>query len=51
MNTRNQALNNRYSGISHLLSAQPWQIRIVPALLMFLLTPALASIFLRGLVI
>lgn len=50
MRTRNQVLNNRYSGLSHLLSAQPWQVRIVPPLVMLLITPALADIFLHGLV-
>ncbi|QRX84673.1 hypothetical protein [Glaciimonas sp. PAMC28666] len=46
---RNQVLNNRYSGISHLLNAQPWQVRIVPPLVMLLLTPALAGVVLHGL--
>ena len=49
MNTRKQVLNNRYSGLSHLLSAQPWQVRILPPLLLLLITPALASVILRGL--
>ena len=48
MNTKHQVLKNRYSGLSHLLSAQPWQVRILPPLIMLLITPALAGIILRG---
>ncbi|KAF3998544.1 hypothetical protein [Glaciimonas immobilis] len=49
MNTRNQVLNNRYSGLSHLLSTLPWQVRIVPPLVLMLVAPALANIILHGL--
>ncbi|MGS0741953.1 hypothetical protein ACVBEF_08970 [Glaciimonas sp. GG7] len=48
MNTNKQVLKNRYSGLSHLLSRQPWQLRILPPLVMLLITPALAGMILRG---
>lgn len=51
MHTGKQVLNNRYSGLSHLLSAQPWQVRILPALVVLLITPAMASVFLSGLAV